>query len=388
MSAVGVVGASARAACHSLARAGFASWAVDLFTDRDLARVAPCSSCPQSDYPTHLPTLAAAFPPGPLLYTGGLENHPRIVAALATRHELWGNGPDVLEQVRNPWRLLPALTTAGFASPVVIPACESCPTTGRWLRKPIRSGAGIGIRFANPGEATSPAHYFQEFIDGTPMSALFVSDPDEPEWPHRTCLLGITQQLVGSPHLHASPFAYCGNIGPVELARSTNAALWLAGLRLSEAVRLRGLWGLDFILKDDTAYAVEINPRYTASVEVLEHGAQFSALWSHAQVFTRTRGLAKLKTPHRYSTPVGKGIYYAPHPITFPIEGPWDADLAGEFDPKILPDYADIPAPGAVIPGGHPVLSLFVSGNSAAECLERVQSRAAELDLLFPDTTP
>ena len=40
---VGVVGASARAAVHSLGRAGFATWAVDLFADRDLARVAPCA---------------------------------------------------------------------------------------------------------------------------------------------------------------------------------------------------------------------------------------------------------------------------------------------------------------------------------------------------------
>jgi predicted ATP-grasp superfamily ATP-dependent carboligase len=335
-----------------------------------------------------LPHLAAKFPAGPFLYTGGLENHPHIVAALAARHELWGNGPEVLEPVRDPWHLLPALAASGFACLPVIPRGEICAATCRWLRKPVRSGAGIGIRFGTPGEAASSAHYFQEFIDGTPMSALFVSDPDEPEWASQTCLLGITQQLVGSAHLHAGPFAYCGNIGPVELPRTITATLWLAALRLSQAVRLRGLWGLDFILKDDTAYPVEINPRYTAAVEVLEHGAQFSALWSHTQVFTRTRSLYKLKTPHRYSTPVGKGIYYAPHAITFPESGPWDADLAGEFDPGRLPAFADIPAPCAVIPAGHPVLSLFVSGTSPAECLERVQSRAAELDQLFSGSTP
>ncbi|WP_217551268.1 ATP-grasp domain-containing protein, partial [Pantoea sp. GbtcB22] len=79
---------------------------------------------------------------------------------------------------------------------------------GRWLRKPLKSGGGLGIRFSKPGESASPHHYFQEFIDGTPMSALYGG----------TTLLGVTEQLIGEPWLHATPFAYCGNIALPELA--------------------------------------------------------------------------------------------------------------------------------------------------------------------------
>ena len=148
MSSIGVVGASARAAVHSLARAGLSAWAVDLFGDRDLARVAPCAVCSFVDYPAALPRLAAEFPPGPVLYTGGLENHPTVVAELAATRKLWGNTPDVLERVRDPFRLFPALAAAGFTVPRLIPAGEPCPTDGRWVRKPLRSAAGLGIRFA------------------------------------------------------------------------------------------------------------------------------------------------------------------------------------------------------------------------------------------------
>src|SRR4029077_10518962 len=80
---VGVVGVSARAAVHSLARAGLAAWAIDLFNDRDLKRVAACARCPLDQFPDAIPTLADQFPPGPVLYTGGLENHPRVIAELA-----------------------------------------------------------------------------------------------------------------------------------------------------------------------------------------------------------------------------------------------------------------------------------------------------------------
>src|SRR5439155_18688560 len=104
---VGVVGASARAAVHSLARAGLSAWAVDLFADRDLARVAPCAVCPPDRYPAALPELARQFPPGPALYTGGLENHPAVVGELAADRELWGNPPDRLERVREPFRSCP-----------------------------------------------------------------------------------------------------------------------------------------------------------------------------------------------------------------------------------------------------------------------------------------
>jgi predicted ATP-grasp superfamily ATP-dependent carboligase len=382
---VGVVGASARAAVHSLARAGLSAWAVDLFADRDLARVAPCAACPPDRYPAALPELARQFPPGPVLYTGGLENYPAVVAELAADRELWGNRPEVLERVRDPFQLFPALAATGFAVPALVPPGEPCPTTGRWLRKPLRSSGGLGVRPATPGEPASESHYFQEFIDGVSMSALFISDPAEPDSTYVTCLDGVTQQLVGEPWLHSRPFAYCGNIGPIELPQQIEANCWVAGLLLSREMGLRGTWGLDFIWRGDNLYPVEVNPRYTAALEVLELGARFAAMWSHWQVFTGSRALVKKKTAQRYDTSVGKAIYYTPHAIRFPEAGPWDADLAGPFDPWRLPAFADIPAPGAAVEEGHPVLTIFVTGSSPVDCRERLQSRAAELDRLFAE---
>lgn len=385
---VGVVGASARAAVHSLARAGRECWSVDQFADRDLKRVAECAACPHDGYPDAIPALAAQFPPGPVLYTGGLENHPRVVAELASRRELWGNPPDVLARVRDPFTLFPALAEAGFTTPRIVPRGEPCPSEGRWLRKPLRSGGGLGIRFARPGEPASPHHYFQEFVAGAPMSAQFTSDPSATNNGEATVLTGFTEQLVGEPWLHAAPFAYCGNVGPVELPRRLQANVESAGLQLARSAGVRGLWGLDLVLSGERACPVELNPRYTAAVEVLDLSWRCSLLSAHIDCFTDSNALAKYKSWQRWDSPVGKAIYYAPHAIRFPQSGPWDADLAGPFDPWRVPHFADIPASGTAIEAGHPVLTIFATGTTPAGVRDRLQSRAAELDQLFLDAHP
>jgi predicted ATP-grasp superfamily ATP-dependent carboligase len=381
--AVGVVGASARAAVGSLLRAGFAAWAADLFTDRDLKRTAPCARCPADDYPDALPRLADTFPPGPVIYTGGLENRPDVVRDLAARRPLWGNPPAVLEAVRDPFRLLDILHGKAFAYPRVRPADGTLPA-GRWLRKPRRSAAGLGIRPAGPQDRPSTSHYLQEYVAGPAMSAVFASTAT------RCVLLGVTEQLVGEPWLHAPPFRYAGNIGPLAIGWDLSSELTLLGYRLVIATGIRGVWGADFISHDGRAWVVEVNPRYTASVEVLELGGRVAAFGDptpdpspekrgeSTPPSLPGKGAGGLGPPH-----VGKAIYFAPRPVVFPASGPWDADLAGEFHPWRRPAFADIPEPGEVVEVGSPVLTFFAEGSTADECRSRLQSTAADLDHLF-----
>ncbi len=219
------------------------------------------------------------------------------------------------------------------------------------------------------------------------MSAQFVSDPSAVNNWESTAINGVTMQLIGEPWLHAKPFAYCGNIGPIELPRLVQANVWWTAILFAQPAKLRGLWGLDFIFNEETVYPVELNPRYTAAVEVLELSLRCSFLWTHHRCFTGSCALGKYKTWQRWDSTVGKAIYFAPHRITFPRSGPWDADLAGEFDPKHVPQFADIPEPGSVIEPGWPVLSFFATGSTPEECRDRLQSRAAELDRLFEEST-
>jgi predicted ATP-grasp superfamily ATP-dependent carboligase len=132
---------------------------------------------------------------------------------------------------------------------------------------------------------------------------------------------------------------------------------------LAKDFHLESMFGIDFILQEERIWVLEVNPRYPASLEVLE--------------------LAGMTA----SPVVAKAIYFAPHPLRYPASGPWDADLAVPFDPWHVPDFADIPEPGELIEAGSPVLTFFASGSNPDDCRERLQSRAGELDILFRNAT-
>ncbi|MFO0801490.1 MAG: hypothetical protein U0791_00005, partial [Gemmataceae bacterium] len=207
---VGVVGASARAAVMTLARAGWSCWAVDLFNDRDLKRLAPCARCSFDDFPHAIPALAAQFPPGPVMYTGGLENHPDVIAELAQSRELLSNDAETVRQARDPFQLANRPETLPAGSVVPEPDAQARP----WLVKSLRSSGGLGVRRAVPGEVVPPGHIAQVFISGPAMSAVY-RDAE---------LLGITEQLIGVPWLHAKEFHYAGTIAGSLAGRASDGS--------------------------------------------------------------------------------------------------------------------------------------------------------------------
>src|SRR5262249_20103845 len=139
-------------------------------------------------------------------------------------------------------------------------------------------------------------------------------------------LLGVTKQLVGVDWLHSAAFHYSGSIGPFPVSERALRAFERLGGALHTRFELRGLFGVDCILRDDVPYPVEVNPRYTASVEVLEHATGVSALALHGAVFDWGREIPKGPAPPA-STFVGKAILFARESITFPSDGPWTATL-------------------------------------------------------------
>jgi uncharacterized protein len=356
-----IIGASGRAAAMSARRAGYEPTVIDLFGDADTRAVAECHVCSWDDYPHGIAVLAEKLPPMSFRYTGGIENHPSVIAELSKRHTLIGNGPDVLKKVRDPAAWTHLLKGYGFSIPKLAIPGSKPPRGGEWVRKPFASSGGLGVRLAKPTDLfgiTDPdcGYFLQEFIRGPVMSAYYRS-----AWPGCE-LRGTTEQLVGEPWLHAKDFLYCGSILPAVIRDETRERLVLIGKALTDWANLDGEWGLDFVLRDRTPVPIEINPRYTASAELYDH--------------------------HDGPGEIGKAVYYAPRRIVFPKTGPW-ADSLSRVRARTLqpvPEYADIPDPGSVIEAGRPVLTLFADftdrsygGNTRTQ----LKQRAAELDRLF-----
>lgn len=366
-----IVGASGRAAAASALRAGFEPFVIDLFADADTVRLCATLKCDPAAYPHGFVELAKQAPPGPWMYTGGLENYPDVIAAISETRPLWGNPPEKLAEVRNPFRLAALVKSNLGRCPETFPlGAGPPPDDGPWLRKPLASGGGRNVRVATaedfkPGEAA--AGYLQRQVDGVPMSVVFRAGAEE------TWLFAVTTQLIGTAWLHAPPFGYAGNV----VCR--DGAVLRRLLQYMPAFSELGLtqcWGVDFIdPPDGVPWTIEVNPRYTAAVEVRElaSGSPF---------------LGRPAPPAPARNTVGKAIYYAAAPVTFPASGPWDDSLAKCTDVWKVPEFADIPHAGSVIEPGQPVFTLFAAAATEAECVNQLRARAAACDRLFGVPTP
>ncbi|MFO0809958.1 MAG: ATP-grasp domain-containing protein [Gemmataceae bacterium] len=355
-----IAGASTRSAAFSALRAGLSPVCIDLFADRDLAAACPVTEIPPGGYPDAIADIADTLPPGPWMYTGAIENYPDLVARISERRELWGNVAAALRKVRDPFALANALIVAGLPALDVRRSDDTLPP-GRWLAKPRAGAGGGGIRFAGC-EPSRAGTYLQRYIDGVPHAAIYVADAGGVR------LVGVTRMLVGRDWLHAPPFRYCGSVGPVEADDG-----WQ---RLGEVVAafagLHGVFGIDAVVADGVPWLVEVNPRYTASVEVLEYATGASVFGSR-RFAEASNASAKRREPEA----LAKAIYYAPADIAFPAAGPWDDDIGAP--PDRLPRYADVPWSGERIAAGRPVMSLFAADEAG------LRAAAADLDRrLFP----
>ena len=380
-----ILGASTRAAAASAVRAGFAPVCADRFGDEDLRRIASIIAV---DNDLHR-TLEAVkrLPPTPWIYTGSIENDPKLIVSVSERHPLLGNPREVLRKVRDPFWLertlrthdLPALRVQSVRNlDALVRATGSSDegvqaTNERWLLKPTRGGGGTRIAvWTGQPLPTAERFHLQEHRPGTPMSALFVASPENVE------LIGACEQLIGPSAGTPSEFGYAGSIGPIAVSDRTRELLQRLGDTLTREAQLRGLFGIDFILADDIPWLVELNPRYTASVEVLERVFGRALLAEHVSACGhRTEIISERPAAHRI---VGKQIVYATRDLTAPrLESLFEQE---EHTPE-APLIADIPAPGSCIATGWPICTVFAEARSVPECQTRLEAgRQSVLNLM------
>ncbi len=363
-----ILGASARAAAESACRAGMRPWCADLFADRDLAAICPVVCCRWECYPSGLLDLldAATLPPDvPVLFTGAIENHTPLVDAITAHRPLAGSSAAAMRSVRDPVALTAVKLHAGL---VPCRTCRAGPlsVTGRYLVKPLRSTGGRDIHASNPGERIDHDHYLQEYVEGTPVSAAFRADGDA------TTLVGVTEQIIGDPEFAAGGYQYCGSIGLLALAPRQEDALKHLGRQLAAEHGLHGLFGIDAIV--DSAgdiRPVEVNPRYTASVEILERATGFAAL--------APRPGASAPSPVESA---GPELALHAKAIVFARRQTCVGDLYDLFNRDSI---ADVPAIGQAVDSGHPICTLLTRGPDRDTCLEQLHAMA---DLLYRSMSP
>lgn len=150
------------------------------------------------------------------------------------------------------------------------------------------------------------------------------------------------------------------------------------GQTLAGHCGLRGLFGIDGVVRDGEFWPVEVNPRYTASMELLEHVLGVSLLARHRQVFdSEAPRIEPVATGHGFH---GKAILFARRSITFRSGGPWCPIPDVSTNIEQVSRFADIPAAGTVVPERRPIMTLFESGESVSECLDKLHQGARNLE--------
>lgn len=366
-----LVSLTARMLAELAVRAGYTVLALDYFGDTDLQALCPSRSLlrdyGQAYSPTALVDVAGELQARSVIYGASLENHPAEVTRLAQGRRLLGNTPEVLKQVRNPIRLATTLRAGGFAFPETFkPEPDLKLDSGRrWLWKPLRSGGGHSIRPWRDGRQPDGG-VLQEQLTGTVGSAAFVADGQE------AVLLGLTEQLVGWQAFAASGFRYCGNLIPPRLSADELNTLLLESQSLvtylTKTFGLRGLNGLDFVWHRGRVWTLEINPRPSASLELIDTLYDIRVLDAHIRSFDGYLPQFDLAQVLLNGSAAGKAILYAAQDVTIGFTSDWTTR-----------GIRDVPHPGERIEPQHPICTLLTTDATPAACLEQLQKKATEV---------
>ena len=325
--------------------------AFDLFGDLDLRRSA--SRVVKRGSLSALVDAAVGEAPGAVVYGASFENHPTLVERLGERHALLGNPSSTVRAVRDPAQLGAALGDLPYPRATV-----TAPSSGRWLRKPLRGGGGIRVR-AWRGGAVPAGTFLQERIDGIACSAAAVGDGKD------AVVLGLTEQLVGLRAFGVRGHRWCGNLVPprVPAGELLDQASAICSC-LASAFALQGLFGVDFIWDGERAWTVEVNPRPTASLEAIEAAYGEDVFDAHLRACAGE--LPRSETECRRAA--GKAVLFATEDVVIGDSVRW-----------LERGVRDVPHPGECIAAGRPICTVVTTAATPEDALAGLEEQAAWL---------
>ena len=354
-------GASVRSLAESAIAASLRPLCVDFFEDEDLKKILGSGRgrfVGRIDSFSQLPQrIRSVRNTIPLLWAGGLENHTDLLRKIGQLRPVIGAFPDTVDQLRDPWKLKSWLAEATIGVPRLgteATADADC----HWLRKSLASSGGTGIGVPSSDDAKNPVSssrgvYLQEYIDGVPMSATLCADESGAQ------LIGMSLQLIGWPSLGASGFLFCGNVGPVDPGAQVTQQILEAARILADHSGLRGVFGIDFILRQGHAWFLELNPRMTASHMLYE--LQQPGMITHLHLAAlgwksvrprRSLEMNASRTPVPLSPAAARLILWTRDEVRVP-------DAFGSESCSTV-KIADCPQPGTIVPRSSPLCSIHI----------------------------
>ncbi len=361
-----IIARSARALVTSAKRAGYTVHCLDCFIDEDTKQQSDSVACLQYQdgfIATQVLGLAQARlarDPNIVIVTGtGFESELKLLDQLNQLAPVLSNNTNTIRALKNPYHFSQLLAKHAIKHPL---PHASAPAIGTdYLVKKIAGTGGVHVQWLQQADRNKTDHYYQKFIGGVVLSALFLADGN------KTQLLGLNQQLQ-THQFQEMPFLYQGAIAlnlmqsePI-VARCQDEITAIINIITSES-GLRGLCGLDFILDNQGDIQVlEINPRPPATFELYED--EQSLFDAHIACFTE-QGISVQTVANEIFN--ATAILYA------------DQNL-NQMKPCHWPAWVkDRPAVGFAIKKGAPICSVYASANSIKTTQKLLFERLAQI---------
>jgi uncharacterized protein len=346
--AVLIAAISGRALAASARRGGYRPLVADFFGDQDTLQMAQAHvrlagdlehGIEENSLVGALQTLSERRRPLGVVCGGGFEDRTQLLARLAERWRLFGNGAPTVAMVKDPAILSSVCSDIGIPFPQWSPAQPRAPAG--WLAKRQGGSGGIHIKPAPQPDRAENKRYYQRKVPGTPTSALFLADGE------RASVLGFSEQWSLPAPLQ--PYRYGGAVRPATLAPKTASVLTAAVHRLAGAVPLVGLNSADFLVDGERFWLLEVNPRPGATLDIFEpaDGSLFSLHMAACA--------GNLVAPPQYGSGAkAAAIVYAENdvPAIPALDWPrWTADRS---------------LAGSAIKAGEPLCTVYACGSAAA----------------------
>jgi len=357
-----VAAVSGRALARAAVDAGYTPLVADFFADLDTQALAGCARKVPSDIAQGFQweTLEqileglcaeASSPPLGLVYGSGFEDRPALLSKIAERWRLLGNDPATVARINDPKAFFAALDREAIPHPDV--QLEPPRRPRGWIAKRL-GGAGGGHVTPAQERPEGQNVYFQKLIPGRAVSALFVANRAT------AAVLGYSEQWTAPAD--GKLWRYGGAAQPAGLPEGIAGRLADIVKRLAAEFKLIGLNSADFLLDDEQALLIEINPRPGGTLDIFANATP-PLLTIHLDAVLHNALPAQALHLDGAAASV---IVFAPTALTIPDDVHW---------PRWA---ADLPKAGERIDKERPICTLLARAESMHQARRVVQARAAD----------
>jgi predicted ATP-grasp superfamily ATP-dependent carboligase len=369
-----IIAISARAFVVAAKQAGYVVTAIDAFADKQTVEFSESTIFVKydkfgfnADELLHVIGQLDASQYLGFVYGSGFEAQPELLQKIANIIPLIGNSAATVQAVKTPSIFFPALDFLKIVHPKTCnklpPVFSSC-----YLKKFAGGCGGTHIKIvSDDSDVLGENNYYQEQVDGRSISLLFAASSGH------VALIGFNEQWL-NPCVTA-PFRYGGAVSNTDLSLVVQQQLIYAAEALTREFALLGLNSLDGIVRDDTVYILEINPRLSATFDLysadLYQSVDDNIMNMHL--------LASLEAGNFSLNSIKKSVQVnkksRAHAVVYAIES---IVISASFKwPSWVVDtpYCDEQHEEKIFFAGEPICSVFAHAENASTAKQLVQTR-------------